>query len=177
MVGIWDAVVTAVSDAMSAAGQWAMSAFITVKEWFVGFIDWIASAFSMLPEAIGNAFSAAKDSAIGIFTGVKDWFMGFFDWIMSKFATIAEWGGKIKSFFGGGGAENAGKTTGTSGTSALAPTPQSAAALNSGNQNVNQQTQIVVQGSGDAQSTARAVAGQQNRVNADMARNMKGAAR
>jgi len=34
-----------------------------------------------------------------------------------------------------------------------------------------------VQGAGNPDATARAVAGQQNRVNADMARNMKGAAR
>lgn len=177
MVGIWDAVVSAISDAMTAAGEWTVSAFTSVKEWFTGFIDWIATTFSMLPEVIGGAFSAAKDSAIGIFTGVKDWFLGFFDWVMGKFAKLAEWGSKIKGFFGGGGAENAKQTTGGGGAPPLSPNPQSQSTLNGGNQNVNQQTQIVVNGSGDPKQTAGAVASAQNRVNADMARNMKGAAR
>lgn len=149
----------------------------TVKEWFAAFINWIVGVWGSVTSAISDAFSSAANSVMGIFGGVKDWFMGFFDWIMSKFATIAEWGGKIKSFFGGGGAENAGKTTGGSGAPALSPNPQSAATLNGGNQNVNQQTQIVVNGSGDPKATAGAVASAQNRVNADMARNMKGAAR
>jgi hypothetical protein len=49
--------------------------------------------------------------------------------------------------------------------------------MNGNSQNVNQQTQIVVQGSTDPSATARAVSGEQSRVNADMARNMRGAAR
>lgn len=149
----------------------------TVKEWFAAFIDWIVGVWGSVTSAISDAFSSAANSVLGVFGGVKDWFLGFFDWIMGKFAKIAEWGGKIKSFFGGGGADNAGKTTGGGGAPALAPNPQSAAALNGGNQNVNQQTQIVVNGSGDPKQTAGAVASAQNRVNADMARNMKGAAR
>ena len=149
----------------------------TVKEWFYAFVDWIVGVWGSVTSAISDAFSSAANSVMGIFGGVKDWFMGFFDWIMGKFAKIAEWGGKIKSFFGGGGAENAGKTSGNGGSPPLSPSPQSAAALNGGNQNVNQQTQIVVNGSGDPKQTAGAVASAQNRVNADMARNMKGAAR
>jgi len=72
-----------------------------------------------------------------------------------------------------------GKILGIGGGSApaLTPTPQAAAAMTGGNQSVNQQTQIVVQGGANPDATARAVAGQQNRVNADMARNMKGVAR
>lgn len=112
------------------------------------------------------AFSAGADAVLGAWTKVKEWFTGFFDWIMGKFATMAEWGGKIAGFFGGGSSQGA-----------LTPTPQAAAAVTGGGQNVNQQTQIVVQGSGDPNATAKAVAGQQGRVNADMARNMKGAAR
>lgn len=45
------------------------------------------------------------------------------------------------------------------------------------NQNVQQQTNIQVMGSADASSTAQSVASQQGRVNFDMVRNMKGAAR
>lgn len=110
---------------------------------------------------------------------VKGWFSGFFDWILAGFNKVKEIGGAIAEFFGfGGGSQNAAKATGaTSGPPSLAPSPQAAAAVTGGNQNVNQQTQIVVQGAGSPDATARAVAGQQNRVNADMARNMRGAAR
>lgn len=43
------------------------------------------------------------------------------------------------------------------------------------NQHVSQETSIVVQGSSDATATGRAVAGEQQRVNFDLARNTKGA--
>ena len=45
------------------------------------------------------------------------------------------------------------------------------------NQNVQQQTNITVQGSADAQAVGKAVTGQQDRVNFDLARNLKGAMR
>lgn len=45
------------------------------------------------------------------------------------------------------------------------------------NQNVNQQTQINVSGSADANAVGKAVAGEQGRVNFDMVRNFKGATR
>ena len=109
---------------------------------------------------------------------VKGWFSGFFDWILAGFNKVKEIGGAIAEFFGFGGSQNAAKATGANrGAPSLAPSPQAAAAVKGRNQNVNQQTQIVVQGAGSPDATARAVAGQQNRVNADMARNMKGAAR
>ena len=109
---------------------------------------------------------------------VKGWFSGFFDWILAGFNKVKEIGGATAEFFGFGGSQNAAKATGANrGAPSLAPSPQAAAAVTGGNQNVNQQTQIVVQGAGSPDATARAVAGQQNRVNADMARNMKGAAR
>lgn len=55
----------------------------------------------------------------------------------------------------------------------LAPNPQAAAALGGNQQNINQKTQIIVQGAGDPQATAAAVGKQQSRVNADMVRNQK----
>ena len=97
---------------------------------------------------------------------VKEWFSSFFDWMSAGFSKIAEWGGKVAGMFGFGG-----------GTPASAPSPQAQAAVAGNGQNVNQQTQIVVQGSSDPAATARAVSGEQGRVNADMARNMRGAAR
>lgn len=183
-VGLWTwfaeafpqiaAFITAPFNAAAAA---VMAVFETVKSWFVGLWDWFAGTFPTVAGFITGAFDKAAASVLGIFEGVKSWFSGFIDWIKAGFAKISEWGSAIKGFFGGGGAENAKQTTGGGGAPALAPSPQAAAAITGGQQNVNQQTQIVVQGGGNPEATARAVAGQQNRVNADMARNMKGAAR
>lgn len=122
----------------------------------------------MLVVAAVAALIAAGVLLIQNWDTVKEWFAGFFDWMLAGFNKLAEWGGKIKSFFTGGSSAPQGSLT---------PSPQAQAAMNGSNQNVNQQTQIVVQGAGDPNSTAKAVAGQQGRVNADMARNMKGAAR
>jgi hypothetical protein len=112
------------------------------------------------------ALIAAGALLIANWDTVKEWFSGFFDWLFAGFNKMAEWGGKVAGILGFGG-----------GAPASAPSPQAQAAVGGSGQNVSQQTQIVVQGSGDPAATARAVSGQQNRVNADMTRNMRGAAR
>lgn len=120
----------------------------------------------MLVVAAVAALIAAGVLLIQNWDTVKAWFASFFDWLLAGFSKVAEWGGKVASVFGFGG-----------GAPASAPSPQAQAAINGSGQNVNQQTQIVVQGSSDPAATARAVSGEQGRVNADMARNMRGAAR
>ncbi len=125
-----------------------------------------ANPIGLVVAAIG-ALIAAGALLIANWDTVKAWFASFFDWLVEGFNKVAEWGGKVAGMFGFGGG----------GAPASAPSPQTQAALAGNGQNVNQQTQIVVQGSNDPSATARAVAGEQNRVNADMARNMRGAAR
>lgn len=120
----------------------------------------------MLVVAAVVALIAAGALLIANWDTVKEWFASFFDWMSAGFSKIAEWGGKVAGMFGFGG-----------GAPASAPSPQAQAAVGGNGQNVNQQTQIVVQGSSDPAATARAVSGEQGRVNADMARNMRGAAR
>lgn len=120
----------------------------------------------MLVVAAVAALIAAGVLLIQNWDTVKQWFSSFFDWLLAGFSKVAEWGGKVASVFGFGG-----------GAPASAPSPQAQAAVAGNGQNVNQQTQIVVQGSTDPAATARAVSGEQGRVNADMARNMRGAAR
>lgn len=120
----------------------------------------------MLVVAAVAALIAAGVLLIQNWDTVKQWFSSFFDWLLAGFSKIAEWGGKVAGMFGFGG-----------GAPASAPSPQAQAAVAGNGQNVNQQTQIVVQGSSDPAATARAVSGEQGRVNADMARNMRGAAR
>ena len=187
--------VIAAVAALIGIGYLLVTNWETVKAWFVGLFNWFSETFPGITGFVSDTFKGAADAAIGIFTGVKDWFMGFFNWILEKFETIKNIAGAVtgfassatekassavsnawgsaKGFFGGDSKDGAANTRPPS----LAPSPQAAAAVTGGNQNVNQQTQIVVQGSGNPDATARAVAGQQNRVNADMARNMKGAAR
>lgn len=120
----------------------------------------------MLVVAAVAALIAAGVLLIQNWDTVKQWFSSFFDWLLAGFSKVADWGGKVASVFGFGG-----------GAPASAPSPQAQAAVGGNGQNVNQQTQIVVQGSSDPAATARAVSGEQGRVNADMARNMRGAAR
>ncbi len=77
-------------------------------------------------------------------------------------------GDKLAGIFGGTSANQA----------LIGPTqPQPLVAPQAGgvNQKVSQQTNINVQGSADAHAVGRAVAGQQNNVNFDMTRNLKGA--
>lgn len=79
----------------------------------------------------------------------------------------------IGSFFGG---EN---ITNVSNMNTAVPTtaPIGSTTNNSNAQNMKQETNIVIQGGSNPEQTARSVAGQQNRVNSDLARNMRGAAR
>lgn len=96
---------------------------------------------------------------------VKKWFSDFFGWFSDKFAKI---GNIAKTFAGVFGGNN---------SLSLTPSPSQAASLGGANQNITQKTEIIVNGSSNPQATASLVAGQQGRVNADLARNTKGATR
>lgn len=149
-------VATAIMNGVMAAARTAVLLFNLVL---------YANPIGLVVAAI-VALIAAGALLIANWDTVKAWFASFFDWLLAGFNKVAEWGGKVAGVFGFGG-----------GAPASAPSPQAQAAINGGGQNVNQQTQIVVQGSSDPAATARAVSGEQGRVNADMARNMRGAAR
>lgn len=109
---------------------------------------------------------------------VKEWLSSFFGWISEKMKLLSL-GGIIDSIKG------AASSLGGNFMSNLKSSPLSAAsnplgalsAPASNNQNVNQQTQINVMGSADANSVGKAVASEQSRVNFDMVRNMTGAMR
>jgi len=118
------------------------------------------------------ALGAAGYALIKNWDTVKRWFTQFFDWLVGGFSKLS---GLISKLTGGTVKIDAAATGAMS--RPTTPSPQAAASLTAGAQTVSQQTQIVVQGAGNPDATARAVAGQQNRVNADMTRNMRGAAR
>lgn len=188
---LWNAAMTANPIGLIIAGITALIAIAAVlitnwepvEVWFKAFLGWLTGAWSKITTAVQASMKAAADAMTNAFAGVKKWLTGFFDWIDEKFSKISDFIAnkltkltaivdKVQSFFGD---DDAAKTKPRA--PALAPTPQAAAAITGGSRNVSQQTQITVQGASDPQATARAVAGQQTRVNADMARNMRGAAR
>jgi phage-related minor tail protein len=96
---------------------------------------------------------------------VKKWFSDFFGWFADKFSKLGSIAKTFAGVFGGGNSVS------------LTPSPSQAATLGGANQNINQKTEIIVNGAENPQATASLVAGQQGRVNADLARNTKGAAR
>lgn len=119
-------------------------------------------------DIVKNAFVSASDSILSAWKRVKDWFMGFFDYIGDKFKIFSNISDKLKNLF-------------SFNESALSPTLLPASVGNSNayntNQNINQKTEIVVQGSNSPEATARAISAQQNQVSAELARNMRGVAR
>lgn len=152
---------------LAAAIALLVDDFLTWKEGGDSLIDWgkwdaeiqFATDIVMgIKSVIENAFTAifaAIDSVISLLTG--------------DFSRAFRAAGEMVSSIG--------RVFGIGNNPVLTPSPQAAAAVTGGNQSVSQQTQIVVQGATSPDATARAVAGQQSRVNADMARNLKGAAR
>lgn len=138
-------------DSLGDAGQRVVDQFgivLDVLEQVGKVVVWLADKLGMT-EA-WDAFAAVVDNVARGLATVAGFASGAF--------------GTVKGWFGGE-------------TPPLSPSPQAAATMTGAGQNVQQSTEIIVQGSADPQATARAVAGQQNRVNADMARNMRGAAR
>lgn len=114
--------------------------------------------------AIG-ALIAALTVLIVKWDAIKAGFASFFSGL----------GGKILTFFGG--AENAAANIGSvqGNVAGQAPVGVASAANNNVNQSVNQETNITVMGTADANATGKAVTAQQANVNRDMVRNLKGA--
>lgn len=120
----------------------------------------------------------------GAFEALKDYFNSVLDLIDRVWTALKSmlgagktiWGG-ITSLFGDGG--------GDPNLQGITARPGAGTALGSNNvsnqqqtnQNVNQQTSINITGGADAQAIGKQVASEQNRVNFDMTRNMKGATR
>ena len=148
---------------LAAAIALLVDDFMTWREGGDTLIDWDSwkqgfdsamEAMRALRKLFTDSFKAMFDAAASLVKLLT----GDFGTILS---TIGSIGGSV---FGGG-------------VPSLAPSPRTAASLAGGSQSVNQQTKIIVQGAGNPEATARAVTAQQSRVNADMVRNMQGAAR
>lgn len=161
----WGPIVPIV-NALTVAISGLFSAAKAVVELFSsGFGDQIApqlQALKHFAEGIASAFSGV---ATAIDLVVRDLGGG----VIGKLLDFRD---KVEAgIFGGGpSTQSVPAVSGNPLGSNIANQPQT-------NQHVQQQTSINIVGSADANSTGRAVAGEQGRVNQDMARNMKSAAR
>lgn len=148
--------------------------------------DALASLYGVL-EGIGNILGALASAFVQLF---RLDLSGFFDGLKGAASGVLDVITKLWSSFQGllGVAGSLGAwTAGLLGGSNIAANPigaPQAAPIGVGgsqnsqtNQHVQQQTQINVTGSADANAVGKAVAGEQSRVNFDLTRNMKGATR
>jgi hypothetical protein len=165
-------------DALGSAGRRIVAQFGFVKDIFNEVIDvikWLAELLFGDLSAAWEAMGAVVDKVVGgvlrAINAVRDAASAVSNFAGGVGSSVADtassaWQG-TKSFFG----------FGNDAAPPSAPSPQAAATLGGMNQNVSQNTEIIVQGAADPQATARAVSGQQSRVNADLTRNLAGAAR
>jgi len=149
-------------------------------------INAITSAISGMVGVISSLFSEITSVFKAFYALAHLDFSGFADNIANAFGFLGNVLSGVKGQLGS--VIDIGKSIGNwvGGASNLASNPTAEPLTNpvgssvqnsQTNQKVNQQTSIIVQGSSDANSTGRAVAAQQSRVNFDMVRNMKGATR
>lgn len=125
------------------------------------------------------AAALAASLIIANWEKVKEWFNAFVDWFSDKFAPVRELlksvGNAIGAVIGGGGGDTSGRAP------MLGPSPAfavaAAGAAGAGGTDLTANTNIYIDGAGDPESVGRAVGGQQSRVNADLVRNTRGAAR
>lgn len=147
-------VIDAVTDALKSLRGVLDQVFQTIFALFDAFYHLIHLDFSGFADRIGLAFESITQYIKNL--------ISTFGSLLNIRSSLKNWGINVLN-------------------SALTPAvsnPVGSAVQNSQtNQNVDQQTSIIVQGSADANSTAKAVAGEQSRVNFDMVRNMKGATR
>lgn len=120
------------------------------------FIQLFHLDFTSFKFTVQNIFEDIKTAADHLIVGFKD-----------LFKVGSAIGGWASSVFGSGGAKPA--------VDSISKPAPSLPPGNSNTQHVNQETNILVQGSADAGAVGKSVASEQNRVNFDMTRNMKGA--
>lgn len=128
--------------------------------------------------ALGS-FMTALQSLANLFTNVWEAIKQLASGIPGLVSTAMSGIGNQISGFLSGTPNLAANIAGANNPTAALPHPiGSTNVQNSSNrQNVSQETNIIVQGSADANATGKAIAGEQSKVNFDMARNMRGSTR
>lgn len=149
-----------------AAIIWTVN--VATKAWTAA--QWLLDA-ALAANPIGLIIIAV--TALIAALGVLAYKMGWLNGIADKFAGVGE---KVMNFFGNG--ENAMANMQAANSPMMGSAPLGAQGNNTSiAQSVNQATNINITGSADAGAIGKSVAGEQNRVNFDMVRNMKSATR
>lgn len=159
-----------------------------VKEEFFAMIEVVKAVFQIFVRLFHGDWSGAFDALKNAGQKVLDLFSSLLN-VMTSILGVSEKFGtfildRIAKLFGGttfdAAVSNALGVTGQAAgaqSGGVQPLGTSVANTKSTNLHVNQQTQITVSGAADAQGTGRAVSSQQDRVNFDLVRNMRGATR
>jgi hypothetical protein len=131
-----------------------------------GILNVVLNLITMLTNLANLDWTAAWESALKLAQGILDTILG-----IAKATGITSAVKGVARIFGGS----------NDGPPALGPSPAFAAAAagaaGAGKTELNANTTVYVDGAGDPEATARAVARQQTNVNADLVRNTRGAAR
>ena len=117
---------------------------------------------------------ALIDKVVGKVKASVDWIKGAAGSVSDAAANVGGYVGEKASKVGSAIGSAASSASSFLGFSSRPTVPTAAPGAS---QTVSQNTQITVTGATDPQSTAKAISGAQSTVNADMARNLKGAAR
>jgi hypothetical protein len=150
--------------------------FVPVIETVSNVLKTVWKILNDIAEVIGNVvlafyqlfhldFSGFGESLVNAFTKVIDVVKGVFDTVKGLIMTL----GALGKF----GIDVFGSNPQASAVSAQRPLGTNVNNNSNTNQHVSQQTSINVSGAADAQGVASAIAGQQDRVNFNMTRNLK----
>jgi hypothetical protein len=164
-----------------------------VEEQFAAFVQYLVGAMEPFTPALKALADLLSFIFLAPLNAIREQFQAAFEWVMTLIDSVT---GKVNGALSLAGraasalsglfsSEDASPASsvasaatlgggGTSAPAALAPSPSYSAGAN---QTVNQETNITIDGANNPQAVGQAVAGQQSRVNGDMARNMMGAAR
>lgn len=168
-------IINAVTDALKTMADVWRSIVDIIGNVVLAFYQLFHADFSGFFESLLQSLK----SVFGLFSGIGSALKGVADMVGVTGTAIGEGiAGGVKGFFGGG-ATNGPVAQNLNNNPAASPlmNPVGSNVQNSStNQNVSQQTNINIMGSTDASSVGKSVAGEQNRVNFDMTRNLKGAA-
>jgi len=132
----------------------------------------VAAAIALVKGVVAAVGIAAMLSPVGLIVAAVGGLIALLTVLYMKWDTIKESvsgffsgvGGKVLDFFGGDAKQ-------------FDVSPIGSTTSNSSAQNVKQETNIIVNGSTDPEKTAQVIGNNQNKVNFDMVRNMKGATR
>ncbi len=163
-------VIDAVKKGMEAVKNVITAIYEVIGNIILAFYQLFKLDFSGFADSMKNAFKAVLD----VFAKVVEYYKA----LAGIAGASVSWAGKTIAGFFGDNPQNTAANIQANPTTRPLTTPIGGNVTNSqSNQNVSQQTSINIIGSADANATGRAVANEQNKVNFDLVRNMKGATR